>query len=160
VVWQFFARSSAVNAVTFLDRADAPTTRNAKPPRANEVYLSGIHGFDCAMPNHAVQLLVRQSREFGFGRVLLFCLPIRELWTGEGIEMLRTEHGEFRFKVKEGVGDVWIDAEPQSENGKMPSGITGMEFRLYTNDLVKAERIADFLNSNIRGIFVVSEEAK
>jgi hypothetical protein len=35
-----------------------------------------------------------------------------------------------------------------------------MEFRLYTNDLVKAERIADFLNSNIRGIFVVSEEAK
>jgi hypothetical protein len=74
--------------------------------------------------------------------------------------MLRTEHGEFRFKVKEGVGNVWIDAEPQSENGEMPGGIAGMGFPLYTNDLVKAERIADFLNENIRRIFIVSEEAK
>jgi hypothetical protein len=34
--------------------------------------------------------------------------------------MLRTEHGEIRFKVKEDVGNVWIDAEPQSENGDLP----------------------------------------
>jgi hypothetical protein len=74
--------------------------------------------------------------------------------------MLRTEHVEVRFKVKEGVGDVWIDAEPQSENGEMPFGIAGMGFTVHTNDISEAERIADFFNTNVHQGFLVKEETK
>jgi hypothetical protein len=72
--------------------------------------------------------------------------------------MLRTEHGDFRFKVKEGVGNVWIDAEPQSKNGEMPGGIAGMGFTLYTNDITEAERIADFFNNNVHQVLIVTKE--
>lgn len=78
----------------------------------------------------------------------------------ECIEMLRTQHGDFRFKVKEGIDNVWIDAEPQSESGAMPGGIAGMGFTLYVNDLTEAERIADFLNQNVHQVFIVTNEPK
>lgn len=74
--------------------------------------------------------------------------------------MLRTEHGDFRFKVKEGIDNVWIDAEPQSETGAIPGGIAGMGFTLYTNNLEEAERIADFLNSNIHQVLLVVKETQ
>ena len=74
--------------------------------------------------------------------------------------MLRTEHGDFRFKVKEGIDNVWIDAEPQSETGAIPGGMVGMGFTLYTNNLEEAERIADFLNSNIHQVFLVMKETQ
>jgi hypothetical protein len=73
------------------------------------------------------------------------------------IEMLRTEYGEFRFKVKEGIDNVWIDAEPQSRDGAMPGGIAGMGFTLYTNDIALAERIADFFNNNIHQVLIVTK---
>lgn len=82
------------------------------------------------------------------------------LGLAEAIEMLRTEHGEFRFKVKEGIDNVWIDAEPQSDSGAMPGGIAGMGFTLCTNDLTAAERIADFLNQNVHQVFIVTNEMK
>jgi hypothetical protein len=72
--------------------------------------------------------------------------------------MLRTEHGDFRFRVKEGTDNVWIDAEPQSDNGDMPGGLAGMGFTLYTDDLAEAERIADFLNRNVHQVFMVTKE--
>ncbi len=73
--------------------------------------------------------------------------------------MLQTEHGNFRFKVKEGLPDpysVWIDAEPQSRDGKLPGGIAGLGFTLYTDDLEEAEKIADFLNEKVRQVFIVT----
>ena len=74
--------------------------------------------------------------------------------------MLQTEHVELRFKVKEGVGNVWINAEPQSENGEMPCGLTGMGFTLYANDNSEAERVADFFTHNVRQGFFVKAETK
>jgi hypothetical protein len=74
--------------------------------------------------------------------------------------MRRTQHGDFRFRVKEGIDNVWVDAEPQSENGEMPGGISGIGFMLYTNDLAEAERIAEFLNENIHQVFIVTKEAR
>lgn len=66
--------------------------------------------------------------------------------------MPRTERGNFRFRVKEGINSVWIDAEPQSQTGAMPGGKAEMGFTLYTNDLEEAERIAGFLNANIHQV--------
>jgi hypothetical protein len=74
--------------------------------------------------------------------------------------MLRTEFGDLRFKVKEGINNVWIDAEPQGENGEMPDGIAGMGFTLYSNEPQDAERIADFFNDNVHQIFIVTKEPK
>jgi len=74
--------------------------------------------------------------------------------------MLRTEHGDFQFKVKEGIDNVWIDAEPQSETSKIPGGIVGMGFTLYADNLKEAERIADFLNRNIHQVFMVTKETQ
>ena len=71
--------------------------------------------------------------------------------------MSRTEHGDFQFKVKEGLPDPFIDAEPQSQTGEMPGGIAGMGFTLYTKDLAEAEKIANFLNDNVRQIFIVTK---
>jgi hypothetical protein len=71
--------------------------------------------------------------------------------------MLRTEHGEYQFKVKEGLHDPFIDAEPQSPTGAMPGGIAGLGFTLYTKDIAEAERIAAFLNDNVRQVFVVTK---
>jgi len=71
-------------------------------------------------------------------------------------ESFRTEHGEFRFKVKEGLPDPYIDAEPQSRTGAMPGGIAGISFTLYTKDLAEAERIAEFLNDNLHQIAVTT----
>ena len=73
--------------------------------------------------------------------------------------MPRTEHGDFQFKVKEGLPDPFIVAEPQSRTGEMPGGIAGMGFTLYTKDLAEAEKIAGFLNDNICQIFVETKEA-
>lgn len=69
-----------------------------------------------------------------------------------------TEFGNFRFRVKEGVsvGDLFIDAEPQSETGGIPGGLKGMGFTLYTDDIEEAQRIADFLNDNVHQIFMVT----
>jgi len=72
--------------------------------------------------------------------------------------MLQTEHGDLVFKVKEGLPDLFIVAEPQSENGAMPSGINGMGFTLFTKDVREAERIADFLNRSVHQVFVVTKE--
>ncbi len=74
-----------------------------------------------------------------------------------------TEHGDVRFRVKEGLHDpysVWIDAEPQSRDGALPGGIKAMGFTLYTKDLEEAERIAKYLNEEVRQVFIVPKEAK
>ena len=76
---------------------------------------------------------------------------------GGGLKMLQTEHGDFQFKVKEGLPDPYIVAEPQSRTGAMPGGIEGMGFTLYTKDLGEAERIAVFLNNNVRQVFIVTK---
>lgn len=73
--------------------------------------------------------------------------------------MFETEHGNFIFKVKEGLPDPFIVAEPQSENGAMPGGIEGLGFTLYPKSLGKAEKIANFLNDNIRQVFTVKKES-
>ncbi len=74
--------------------------------------------------------------------------------------MFQAEHLELRFKVKEGIGNVWIDAEPQSENGGIPFGIAGMGLTLYTTSTSEAERIADFFNNNVNQVFFVKEGTK
>ena len=78
-------------------------------------------------------------------------------------ESFRTEHGDFRFKVKEGLPDPYdltIDAEPQSRDGKLPGDIAGMGFTLYTKDIAQAERIADFLNQEVQQVYIVTKETK
>jgi hypothetical protein len=72
-------------------------------------------------------------------------------------EMFRTEHGDFQFKVKEGLPDPYIVAEPHSRDGAMPGGIAGLGFTLYTKDIAEAERVADFLNDKVRQIFIVTK---
>jgi hypothetical protein len=74
--------------------------------------------------------------------------------------MLRTEHGDFQFKVKEGLHDPYIDAESQSRTGAMPGGIAGLGFTLYTKDIAEAERIADFLNDQVRQVFIVTKRLR
>lgn len=74
--------------------------------------------------------------------------------------MSQTEHYEVIFKVKEGLPDPFIVAEPQSENGAMSGGIDGMGFMLHTKDLAEVERIADFLNQNVQLVFVVTKNTK
>jgi hypothetical protein len=73
--------------------------------------------------------------------------------------MHRTEHADFQFKVKEGLPDPFIVAEPQSPTGAMPGGIAGLGFALHTKDLAEAERIAEFFNSNVLQVFVATKEA-
>ncbi len=76
---------------------------------------------------------------------------------------MSTELGDVQFKVKEGLPDpygLWIDAEPQSRDGALPGGIKGMGFTLYTKDLEEAERIAKYLNEEVRQVFVEPNEAK
>jgi hypothetical protein len=72
--------------------------------------------------------------------------------------MFQTEHGDFKFKVKEGLSDPYIDAESQSPTGAIPGGIAGLGFTLYTKDIAEAERIADFLNENVRQVFIVTKQ--
>jgi hypothetical protein len=81
----------------------------------------------------------------------------RDLDRGRMSEMLRTEHGDFQFKVKEGLPDPYIVAEPQSRNGAMPGGIEGLGFTLHTKELAEAERIAEFFNVNVRQVFTVTK---
>jgi hypothetical protein len=54
--------------------------------------------------------------------------------------------------VKEGANNVWIDAEPQSQTDTMLGRSAGMGFMLYTDDYEEAERIAKFLNDNVRQV--------
>jgi hypothetical protein len=74
--------------------------------------------------------------------------------------MMSTELGDVQFKVKEGSPDPFIVAESQSRDGALPGGIAGLGFRLYTKDLEEAERIARYLNEEVRQVFIVSKEAK
>jgi hypothetical protein len=77
--------------------------------------------------------------------------------------MMSTELGDVRFKVKEGLPNpysVWIDAEPQSRDGALPGGIAGLGFMLQTKDLEEAEKIAEFLNEEVRQVFIKPKEAK
>ena len=71
-----------------------------------------------------------------------------------------TEFGDVQFKAKEGLPDPFIVAESQSMNGALPDGIEGMGFALYTKDIEEAERIAKYLNEEIRQVFIVPKEAK
>lgn len=76
---------------------------------------------------------------------------------------MSTELGDVRFKVKEGLPDpysVWIEAEPQSRDGALPGGIAGLRFTLYTKDPEEAEKIAEFLNEEVRQISIEPREAK
>jgi hypothetical protein len=77
--------------------------------------------------------------------------------------MMSTELGDVQFKVKEGLSDPYsllIDAEPQSRDGALPGGIAGLEFLLHTKNLEEAEKIAKFLNEEVRQVFVKPKEAK
>ncbi|MEI9968139.1 MAG: hypothetical protein WDM87_05750 [Terracidiphilus sp.] len=69
---------------------------------------------------------------------------------------LRTERTDVRFKVKEGIENVWIDAESQSETGRISGEVAGIGLRLYTDDIGEAETIAEFLNKNVRQLLVIS----
>ncbi len=74
-----------------------------------------------------------------------------------------TELGDVQFKVKEGLPDPYslrIDAEPQSRDGALPGGIAGLEFLLHTKDLEEAEKIANFLNEEIRQVFIKPKDSK
>jgi hypothetical protein len=74
--------------------------------------------------------------------------------------MMSTELGNVQFKAKEGLPDPFIDAESQSINGALPGGIAGLGFMLYTKDLEEAEKIAKYLNEEVRQVFIVPKEAK
>lgn len=76
---------------------------------------------------------------------------------------MSTELGDVRFRVKEGLPDpysVWIEAEPQSRDGALPGGIKGMGFTVYTKDLEEAEKIAKYLNEEVRQVFIEPKEEK
>jgi len=73
---------------------------------------------------------------------------------------MSTELGDVQFKVKEGLPDPFIVAEPQSRDGALPGGIAGMGFKLYTKDLEEAEKVAEYLNEEVRQLFIVPKEAK
>jgi len=76
---------------------------------------------------------------------------------------MSTGFGDVQFKVREGLPDpysVWIEAESQSSDRALPGGIAGLGFKLYTNDLVEAERIAKYLNQKVQQIFIEPKEAK
>lgn len=70
---------------------------------------------------------------------------------------MSTELGDVQFKVKEGLPDPFIVAEPQSRDGALPGGIAGLGFTLYTNDITEAEKIADFFNNNVRQVLIVTK---
>jgi hypothetical protein len=74
--------------------------------------------------------------------------------------MMSTELGDVQFKVKEGLPDPFIVAEPQSRDGALPGGIKGLGFTLYTKDLQEAEKIAKYLNEEVRQVFIEPKEAK
>jgi hypothetical protein len=74
--------------------------------------------------------------------------------------MMSTELGDVQFKVKEGLPDPFIVAEPQSRDGALPGGIEGLGFMLHTKDLEEAEKIAKFLNEEVRQVFIKPKEAK
>jgi hypothetical protein len=74
--------------------------------------------------------------------------------------MMSTELGNVQFKVKEGLPDPFIVAESQSRDGALPGGIAGLAFMLNTKDLEEAEKIAKFLNEEIRQVFIQPKEAK
>jgi hypothetical protein len=71
----------------------------------------------------------------------------------------RTEHGRYRFRVKEGAeGNPWIAAEPQGE--EMPClkhAFIGFQLPDRTA-LAQAERIADYLNQNLTGMSITMFE--
>ena len=74
---------------------------------------------------------------------------------------MSTELGDVQFKVKEGLPAPFIVAEPQSRDGALPGGIAGLAFMLHTkDDLVEAEKIAKFLNEEVRQVFIKPKEAK
>jgi hypothetical protein len=65
----------------------------------------------------------------------------------------RTEHGEFRFAVKEREdGTPWITAEPlRSSMTMLTDAFIGFQLPKGTT-LEQAERIADYMNRNITSI--------
>lgn len=73
---------------------------------------------------------------------------------------MSTELGNVQFKVKEGLPAPFIVAESQSINGALPGGIKGMGFTLYTKDFEEAERIAKYLNEEVRRVLIEPKEAK
>ena len=68
-----------------------------------------------------------------------------------------TELGDVQFKVKEGLPDPFIVAEPQSRDGALPGGIAGLGFLLHTKDLEEAEKLAKFLNEEVRQVLIVTK---
>jgi hypothetical protein len=73
---------------------------------------------------------------------------------------MSTEPGDVQFKVKEGLPHPFIVAEPQSIDGALPGGISGMGFTLRTKNLEDAERIAKNLNEEVRQVFIDTKETK
>jgi hypothetical protein len=73
---------------------------------------------------------------------------------------MSTELVNVQFKVTEGLPDPFIVAESQSVNGALPGGVKGLGFMLYTKDLEEAERIAKYLNEEVRQVFIEPKEAK
>ena len=74
-----------------------------------------------------------------------------------------TELGDVRFKVKDGLSDPYslrIDVEPQSRDSALPGGIAGLQFLLHTKNHEEAEKIAKFLNEEVRQVFIKPKEAK
>lgn len=71
-----------------------------------------------------------------------------------------TELGSVQFRVREGLPDPFIVAESQSIDGALPGGIAGLGFMLHTKDLKEAEKIANFLNEEVRRVFIEPKEAK
>lgn len=68
------------------------------------------------------------------------------------VTQVRTERGQYVFKVKEGSDGCWICAEPLRED--MPvlkSALLGLDLFRQT-DVQQATKIADFLNQHIDGI--------
>jgi len=74
--------------------------------------------------------------------------------------MMSAELGDVQFKVKEGLPDPFIVAEPKSRDGALPGGIAGLGFLLHTKDLEEAEKIAKYLNEKLRRVFIEPKEAK
>jgi hypothetical protein len=63
-----------------------------------------------------------------------------------------TEHGEFRFTVKETHdGKSWIAFESAGDKIKGVQGLLGLDLKAGTTHL-KAKEIAQYLNNNVKSL--------